>query len=87
MSLFVNIANLVEDEIHFLLVCPVYKEVHKTFGILEFENFEKNKNIKNPIDPQTFKDSKALNQINSNNFIYLKIKTKDYHQYRTCHIT
>jgi len=65
ISVFVNIANLVEDEIHFLLVCPVYKEVHKKFGILEFENFEKNKNIKNPIDPQTFKDSKALNQIKS----------------------
>jgi hypothetical protein len=32
------------DEIHFLLVCQTYKKVCKIFCILEFGNFNKNKN-------------------------------------------
>ena len=32
----------------------------KKFGNLEFDNFDKNKNIKNLIDPQSFKDLNAL---------------------------
>ena len=39
--------NLVEDEIHFLLVFPTYKDVRNKFGILEFDNFDQTKNIKN----------------------------------------
>ena len=37
-----------------------YKEVCKKNGILDFDNFNNNKNIKNLIDPQSFKGSKAL---------------------------
>ena len=52
--------NLVEDEIHVLLICTTYKEVGKKFDIWNFDNFDKNSNIKNRIDSQSFKDSKAL---------------------------
>ena len=49
--------NLAEDEIHFLLICTTYKEVRKKQNdILDFDNFDKNNNIKNLIDPQSFKD-------------------------------
>ena len=52
--------NLAEDEIHFLLICTTYKEVHQKIDILDFDNFDKNNNIKSLIDPQSFKNLKAL---------------------------
>ena len=52
--------NLVEDEIHFLLVFPTYKDVRNKFGILEFDNFDQTKNIKNLINAYSFKDSKTV---------------------------
>ena len=54
--------KLVGNEIHFLLICTTYKEVRKKSCLifLDFDNFDKNNNIKNLIDPQSFKDLKAL---------------------------
>ena len=42
--------NLVEDEIHFLLVFPTYKDVRNKLVIFEDDKYVKTKNIKNLIN-------------------------------------
>ena len=36
-----------EDEIHFLLICPTYKELGEKIGILEFDNLGLNLKVRN----------------------------------------
>ena len=51
---------LVEDEIHFLYVKPTYKDLRRSFGILEFDHLDKTRHIRDISNTQYINDSKPL---------------------------
>ena len=51
---------LVEDEINFLFVKPTYKDLRRSFCILEFDHFDKTRHIRDISNTQYINDSKPL---------------------------